>query len=134
MSSELDEQGLYVQNIGMGPAIILDRSIHLNGRTFYLDQGVSFGQFSGLNEPWKLSDIQPGSSLAPGDRVMILGFNKEDMTPERRRLLFVQVFQKINVEIEFASFYEEKWKITSSMSATSNGGNRMSLKRVPYSP
>jgi hypothetical protein len=131
LSPELSEVGLFVQNVGLGPAIVLERSIHLGDRVYRREQGARFGEFSGLNEPWKLGDILPGSSVAPGDRVMILGFDQKDMTPERKRLLLELVIPKVSYEVEYGSFYGESWKISSSMSTSISGERRMNLKRVP---
>jgi hypothetical protein len=111
--------------------IILDRSIQIDGRTYRRDAGISFADFSGIHEPWKLDDILPGSSIAPGQRFMVLGFDGKDVTPERKRILFEVIFPKMRYEIKFASFYEESWTIVASMDISPNGERTVHLRRSP---
>lgn len=110
-----------LENLGVGPAVLVSRSIIYKGKTynmdideFFLQEIPAFKDIAFLS----YTSLDTGDVLPAGTSEVVLGANDSLSTVN---LLMEMVFELqeegLDYEIVYKSIYEEEWKITSSTNA-----------------
>ncbi len=104
--------GYVVANNGLGPAVITDKYIFIDGKE------INYSGFSGYDELLEKLDlvdkyaghgaINPGKTIIAGKNEYIIYFNLDES--DDREILLPQIYSMVTIEIEYESIYGEAFK------------------------
>lgn len=104
------EFGILLSNKGIGPAIVRELKISVDGKPVATDQYGGWGNARtqlGIREPWNHCSGFSGLVISAGETIPLLAIKAKDQTNERKLLLH-NAIARIGIMIVYESIYGEQ--------------------------
>ena len=114
------EFGVLVSNKGIGPAIVRELTILVDGKPIALDKYSGWGNARtqlGIKKSW--NHCSSPSVISAGETIPLLAIKDKDQTGERNLMLKNAVEKRLRIEIVYESIYGEQYTVPGNEAAGS---------------